>query len=524
MKIDRQRLRQYRWTKQLCQSFGLASLILVMNYGEMLGGGRDVRLHLPYRLTGLVFAQIADILLLGLALFLIVLPFKRTALYPWARIVLAIAIPPYLFARNRALLPFAGVEGLLPLIAILWAAFLLLLMMVYPRWYRRVMRFGDILGLFVAVFAFSSILQLLWLLLWTPKPPQYHAAWNPPTTTQQAPAQPPPPRDHPLLVWVIFDELSYDQLFEHRARDLDLSSFDALRNISTLFTDTQPAGLKTVKIIPSLLTGHVVDDIKFSFQNRFSVHYAGLHGWHPLDGSETVFADARANHWRTAAVGWYNPYCTIYADALDDCYWMNLDKIDAPMAQQKPFWQNTFAPLQQLVREVRSPSRADRDLCSFDVRQRLHTHQELERHAFQLLRLDQADFVFLHFATPHSPNIWSRSDDAYTEWCDSSYLDNLALVNRELTRILATLKASPRWKDTTLIVQGDHSWRVPLWNWTPTWTDEDDHASREIFDTRPALLIHQPGQLKPHTDSNPWPIIQVHDVIDQVLHSQPIHY
>ena len=37
--------------KKLCQSLGLASLILVMNYGDLLGGGADVRMHMPFALT-----------------------------------------------------------------------------------------------------------------------------------------------------------------------------------------------------------------------------------------------------------------------------------------------------------------------------------------------------------------------------------------------------------------------------------------------------------------------------------------
>ena len=33
--------------KKLSQSIGLSSLILVMNYGDLLGGGSDVRMHVP---------------------------------------------------------------------------------------------------------------------------------------------------------------------------------------------------------------------------------------------------------------------------------------------------------------------------------------------------------------------------------------------------------------------------------------------------------------------------------------------
>jgi membrane-anchored protein YejM (alkaline phosphatase superfamily) len=169
---------------------------------------------------------------------------------------------------------------------------------------------------------------------------------------------------------------------------------------------------------------------------------------------------------------------------------------------------------------MKSPARADRDLCTFDVRQRYQTHIDLQQHAFQLLHTDQADFVLFHFSEPHSPNIWSRIHDDYTQFCDSSYLDNLALTDRVLGNVMAALKASPRWDQTTLIVEGDHGWRIDEWNWLPAWTEEDDAASRGVFDPRPALIIHQPGQAQPETVANPWPLIQIHGVVEQVLHGQ----
>ena len=73
------------------------------------------------------------------------------------------------------------------------------------------MRAGSAVAAALILFALASIAQLLWVATWKPAPNQINAAWATP---------PQPPRQHPLLVWVVFDELSYDQVFEHRARDL----------------------------------------------------------------------------------------------------------------------------------------------------------------------------------------------------------------------------------------------------------------------------------------------------------------
>lgn len=506
------RLTKRHLLKRLCQCIGLASLILVVNYGDLLGGGADVRMHVPYPLTGICLAQIADILLLGAALFAVLAFAARTSYYAWVRLMVMILAPPYLLERTRTVSPLTLTDGVILVIGVVWAALVLLLLLRFPLGYRRVIRVGDAVGVFFAIFAMGSIVQLVWVMGWRPGPQQLKAAWSTGSQTQ---------REHPRVVWVLFDELSYDQLFEHRAHDLALPNFDALRAQSTLYTNMQPVGLKTVKIVPSLLSGAVIDDFRYGFDNTFKVHYEGVHGWHPLNGSGTIFHDAERGGWRTAAVGWYNPYCTIYRSALDNCYWTNLDRTDGDMAQRYSLWRNTARPFQGLVIQLFSPTLADRMSCAFDVRQRLQTHLNLQQHSMQLLKEDQADFIFLHLPIPHSPNIWSRVNDDYARECGSSYLDNLALADRTLGAVMSVLQQSPRWKDTTLIVQGDHSWRIMLWDWLPAWTEEDDQASRNEFDSRPALLIHNAGQAQALTDARPLSLLFVHDALESALRGTP---
>ncbi len=493
--------------KRFCQCLGLASIVLVMNYGDLLGGGADVRMHVPFPLAGICLAQITSIILLALLMFAILAPLSRTRFFPVLRLLIVLLIPPYILFRLRDLIPYASEDGLTTIVFMSWGALVLLVYLRFHGLYRRLLQIGDAVGVFLFVFAAFSIAQMLYVMTWKPGPYRHLPTWQ--TATQ---------REHPRLVWIVFDELSYDQTFEHRAHDLGLPNFDALRQQSTLFTDVQPIGAQTVKVLPSLLTGRRVDDYRFGFTNKFRVHYTGVHGWQPLDGSGTVFADAQRQGWRTAAVGWYNPYCTLYSGVIDDCYAMNLDRIDGDMAQRDGFWRNTYSPLANIVREIKSPARDDRDSCTYDVRQRLKTFMDLQAHTTQVLKNDQADFVFLHLPVPHSPNIWSRSTDSYVNFCDSSYLDNLALADRTLGKIMAQLQSSPRWKDTTVIVQGDHSWRTYLWNYLPAWTEEDDEVSRSGFDPRPAVLIHRAGQTSPATDSSQWSLLGVHDVIEQVLH------
>ena len=98
--------------KRLCQCIGIASLILVVNYGDLLGGGADVRMHTPFSVARICYAQIADILLVALLLFVIFTLAARTRFYPWLRLIAAIVIPPYLIQRTQSFFPFDLIEGL----------------------------------------------------------------------------------------------------------------------------------------------------------------------------------------------------------------------------------------------------------------------------------------------------------------------------------------------------------------------------------------------------------------------------
>ncbi len=500
--------------KKLCQCIGLASLMLVMNYGELLGGGGSVRMHVPYALNGIVYAQIADIVLLGLGLFAVIGGLWRTRMYPWMQMFVAIAVPPILMERMRALLPFRLGGGWMWLLVVVWAAMVLGMRLRWTSGYRRLMRVGDFAGVFLAVFACCSVVQLLYVTRWKPGAQEHRAAWEGAAQAR---------RQHPLVVWVVFDELSYEQVFGHRASGLALPNFDALREESTVYSDVQPVGDKTVKVMPSLLSGRRVEGYRYTFDNRLMVRDAGKKGFHQLDGAGTVFADAQREGWRTAAVGWYNPYCTIYSGAIDDCYWVNRDMTGGPMAQDESFWRNAYAPLKQMVDEVVEPAEARREVCRYDVRQRTKTYVDLEQHAAQVLRSDQEDFVLLHLPVPHSPNIWSRARSEYSQECGGSYLDGLALAERELGNVMEILRSSPRWKETTVVVQGDHSWRAYLWKDGPAWTAEDEAAARGGFDARPAVMVHAAGQTSAKVEAAPWSLLKVHAVVEQVVRGGAAH-
>jgi hypothetical protein len=80
--------------------------------------------------------------------------------------------------------------------------------------------------------------------------------------------------------------------------------------------------------------------------------------------------------------------------------------------------------------------------------------------------------------------------------------------------MLAILELQPRWAATTLIVQGDHSWRTDMWRPVPGWSAEDERASDGgKWDPRPVLLIHASGQQSSNTVTAPTSLMFVHDFV-----------
>ena len=53
--------------------------------------------------------------LLGIAIFVVLAPLRRTRFYPWVRLLLAIGIPPYLLHRNYTLFPVTWLAGVITL-------------------------------------------------------------------------------------------------------------------------------------------------------------------------------------------------------------------------------------------------------------------------------------------------------------------------------------------------------------------------------------------------------------------------
>jgi hypothetical protein len=394
---------------------------------------------------------------------------------------------------------------------------LLVLIVLWPRfskWYEGVFEFAGTVLMFVALSGTFFLVEFA--LSW----------WAAPKATQSMHAQriaatsDPKPR----IIWIILDELSYQQVYERRYPGLQLPAFDALAGDATVFTRVVPAGAFTEVAVPSLLTGRRFDDLRPTANGQPVFRSADGGRWQRFDEHDTVFGDAQRWGYRTSVAGWYNPYCRILATVLDSCYWSNLYDMHDGIAGNQTLGSNLRAPLAVLVPSNRWESPATRwmHIPALGVRgQAMQTtdYQNLLTATNAELRDESAGLVLLHMPIPHPPGIYNRMTGKFATNGGGSYIDNLALADRYLAHVRDVLTETGQWDSSTVVVMGDHSWRTSfVWKELPGWTIEDARASRDgQFDDRPGYIVKLAGQKSGERIDVPFRALNTRGLFDALM-------
>jgi hypothetical protein len=314
-------------------------------------------------------------------------------------------------------------------------------------------------------------------------------------------------QEQPRVVWILLDELSFDQTFDHRQPGLNLPNFDALRGQSTSFSNILPAGYFTDKIIPAVLRGKAVVDERSGSDGSLFVRSSPDSGWERYDPQATVFGDAHRLGWTTGIAGWFNPYCRIFASVADQCAWLPESyTFHGHMSSRKTVLENALAPLR-----IKSGASAE-NVESSEHQAAYSALMDLSR---ALVNNGSIRFVYLHLPVPHPPGVYDRTRRQMRN--GGSYLDNLALADEALGELRAAIEATGEARNTTLMVSSDHSMRVPKWRGGLSWTSEDERVFHARFDMRPVLLIHFAGDGTAHAVDSLFDELRTHDLLEEIL-------
>jgi hypothetical protein len=508
-------------THPVTVAFGLANLYLLSLTGRLISTNHDLVYHLIGAASPIAVPIIVYVVTLSLLLTAILLQVRQPGplrIIIWSALLLVL---PSILLHTYAEFSDRRVPGWLSFLIAFTA--LILLIAASIRWKQFMPLFERMqppVAAVLGLFSFSGLFifgQLIWCTAQARNlnpVPSLHASQP---TGQASPRA--------RVLWIILDELSYQQLYERRFRGLELPAFDQLATQSTVFTHAVPAGEYTQSILPALFTGLPSNEIEVSARGLLvSLHNPTTGKWAPFDQHQTVFQDALDAGYSTGLAGWYNPYCRIIPAVLDHCFWTYRESTPANLSPRRSVVVNLLRPFRYLLLDAKhlfehgpgSPSDEYRD-----IRQHSTDYRKLVAAGDTYLADPSITFLFLHMPIPHPYGFYDRKQKAFADR-HTSYIDNLALCDQYLSHIHQLLNQQHQWDSTTLIIMGDHGWRTSrIWIDSATWTEEDKAASNNgEFDDRPAYIVKLPNQQTASRIDQPFDILRTRTLLDALLNNR----
>lgn len=307
-------------------------------------------------------------------------------------------------------------------------------------------------------------------------------------------------RPNKRIVWIVFDELSYNLVFDHPPNGQLFPNFQSLRSRSISFGNMQPIGSYTDRIIPSLLAGRRIDQIRGTLNGKLLYLDQAQDRWITYDPNVTLFKLAQTNAWNPGAAGSAIPYCRIFKAELTTCSWLGLPvpfEAWAPSEKSAILSDSMAIPRALLASSILKTTDAKASFLDSSIMNYRFMMEESKK----LIQNGTLHFVFLHFLVPHPPGIYNRNSHQLSE--SGNYFDNLALADETFGEVLQQIDNTPWANQTTIIISSDHSWRVPIWRNNSDWTPEEERISQGRFDPRPVFMVHFPDQKSGNEIINP---------------------
>ncbi len=250
----------------------------------------------------------------------------------------------------------------------------------------------------------------------------------------------------PRVVWIIFDDLDYRLTFLDRPANTPMPEFDRMRDHSFFADNAFSPASYTLLSVPSLIAGKVLSTI--ASPDLGTVLFDGT----PAGAQSNIFSTTHALGANAAVVGWYLPYCRLFAKDLVSC---SSHTIENELSQPD----STFSA--SLITQLRS-------LFAYGYRSALGSAprargrivmiNEMHGAAIKEAADPSVNLVFLHLPVPHSPYLYDRFSYTFPtrHLSFGSYQDNLALADNFLGDIRQAMTDAGLWDSTTVLVSSDH--------------------------------------------------------------------
>jgi hypothetical protein len=327
-----------------------------------------------------------------------------------------------------------------------------------------------------------------------------NAAWQvstgpPASFLRNKPLQPAFPQgaNAPHVIWIIFDEWDRALTFRDRPADLLLPEVDRFQGESFNASRVYPPARVTILSVPSLLTGRTFIDSKPRIPSEIMLTYDRARPPVALTTQSTVFSEARHRGFNIGIAGWYFPYCRLFPECTV-CSWSSAIGLFGREEFEHP--SSVLQLMGQIfARQVRNVPALHRLGIDYEA----PVHRELHAASYSqilsdLLRMiidPRLNLVFVHMNVPHSPSIYRASNNTMTDSPETTYADNLGLVDRTLCDLRHKLEESGMWDASTILLTSDHPLRVKnQYSWP-------DRVQAGLFCKQTAevpYLLKMPGQ------------------------------
>jgi len=93
----------------------------------------------------------------------------------------------------------------------------------------------------------------------------------------------------------------------------------------------------------------------------------------------------------------------------------------------------------------------------------LLAYRKLQNAVLRSIVDSRLNLVFVHWDIPHLPAIYDAGEDGFSVDSDSTYVDNLRLLDRTVMAVHLTLERAGLWDSSTILMTSDHPFRIAFW-------------------------------------------------------------
>lgn len=265
------------------------------------------------------------------------------------------------------------------------------------------------------------------------------------------------------VVWVVFDDWDERLTFDDPTvtpeipalRKLALESFNASHALAVL-AGSPVRDMATADAIPSLLYGkRTVRSATTDVETKY-VLFAGDPDVTELGTGDNIFARMRSKGWNSGLVGWYLPYCRIFAKQVSDCYWEERYN-QASSAGDTPVEAAIDETRMLFETELFSPFG-----WSLVARRHYEEFDRLMAKATSYAADPALGLTFVHLNVPHEPFAYNPEIGRFNRSGkhDELYIDELKWVDKAVAGIVSAVDRSGLGGKTAIILSSDHPYRA----------------------------------------------------------------